>query len=276
MNTKEATSIAEVMQCLDEIIERSKIEQCAIGLFATLYREVTLQIKNGIETGLFENPERMEKIDVIFANRYLKAYYQFKAGEKPSECWQFSFTKGEEYWPIVGQHLLLGINAHVNLDLGIACAQVSTPESIFDLHSDYNKINEILSNLVNGVEECLVKIWPTLYYILKLSGKIDNFLIDFSMKTARDGAWKYATEFVLLPENQRDASIKERDIKVTKIARLVSNPGYFASTIFKLIRLFERGTVADKINELSKVQYNPVTKTVETPDCIVQSELNVV
>ncbi|MGQ7946662.1 DUF5995 family protein [Flavobacterium sp. WC2509] len=269
MNTKQATTINEVIQCLDEIIAASKIEQCAIGLFTTLYREVTIQIKNGIETGLFQNPERMEKLDVIFANRYLRAYYQFKAKEKCSECWGFSFTKGEEYWPIVVQHLLLGINAHVNLDLGIACAQVSTPESIFDLHSDYNKINEILSNLVEGVEECLVEIWPTLTYILKLSGKIDNFFIDFSMKTARDGAWKYATEFVLLPENEREASVQQRDIKITKIAKLVSNPGYFVSGIFRLIRLFERGNVAQKIIELSKVKYNPVTETVATPECAV-------
>jgi hypothetical protein len=253
MNIKQATTINEVIQCLDEIIETSKLEQCAIGLFTTLYREVTMQIKHGIETGLFQNPERMEKLDVIFANRYLNAYYQFKAKEKPSECWEFSFTKGEEYWSIVVQHLLLGINAHVNLDLGIACAQVSTPESIFDLHSDYNQINEILSNLVSGVEECLVKIWPTLTYILKFSGKIDNFFIDFSMKTARDGAWKYATELVLIPENQREASIKERDIKVTKIARLVSNPGFLVSSVFKFIRIFERGTVAQKIIDLSKV-----------------------
>lgn len=271
MNIKQATTIQEVIECLDEIIEISKQEQCAIGLFTTLYREVTMQIKNGIETGLFENPERMEKLDVIFANRYLKAYYLFKAGEKASECWEFSFIKGEEYWSIVVQHLLMGINAHVNLDLGIACAEVSTPESIFDLHSDYNKINEILSNLVNGVEECLVEIWPTLTYILKLTGKIDNFFIDFSMKTARDGAWKYATEFVLLPENQREASIKQRDVKVTKVAKLVSNPGYFVSSIFKLIRLFERGTVADKIIELGKVQYNPMTKTVAINECAVVS-----
>ena len=271
MNTKQATTINEVIQYLDEIIEQSKIEQCAMGLFATLYREVTIQIKNGIENGLFEDGERMEKIDVIFANRYLKAYYQFKAKEKCSECWEFSFIKGEDYWPIVVQHLLLGINAHINLDLGIACAEVSTPESIFDLHSDYNKINEILSNLVEGVEKCLVEIWPTLSYILKLSGKIDNFFIDFSMKTARDGAWKYATEFVLLPENQREASIQTRDIKITKIARLVSNPGYFVSSIFKFIRLFERGTVAQKIIELGKVEYIPATKTVVTPECIVLS-----
>ncbi len=270
MNIKQATTIDEVIQLLDEIIEISKLEQCAIGLFTTLYREVTIQIKNGIETGLFQNPERMEKLDVIFANRYLKAYYQFKAKEKCSECWEFSFIKGEEYWPIVVQHLLLGINAHINLDLGIACAEVSTPESIFDLHSDYNKINEILSNLVEGVEKCLVEIWPTLTYILKLSGKIDNFFIDFSMKTARDGAWKYATEFVLLPENEREASIQKRDIKITRIARLVSNPGYLVSSIFKLIRFFERGTVTQKIIDLSKVEYNPVTKTVVTPDCAVQ------
>lgn len=271
MNTKQATTINEVIQYLDEIIEQSKIEQCAMGLFATLYREVTIQIKNGIENGLFEDGERMEKIDVIFANRYLKAYYQFQAKEKCSECWEFSFIKGEEYWPIVVQHLLLGINAHINLDLGIACAEVSTPESIFDLHSDYNKINEILSNLVEGVEKCLVEIWPTLTYILKLSGKIDNFFIDFSMKTARDGAWKYATEFVLLPENQREASIQTRDIKITKIARLVSNPGYFVSSIFKFIRLFERGTVAQKIIELGKVEYIPATKAVVTPECVVLS-----
>jgi hypothetical protein len=271
MNTKKATSIKEVIQCLDAIIEKSKLDQCAIGLFATLYREVTMQIKNGIETGLFQNPERMEKLDVIFANRYLKAYYQFQDKEKCSECWEFSFIKGEQYWPIVVQHLLLGINAHVNLDLGIACAQVSTPESIYDLHSDYNKINEILSNLVNGVEKCLAEICPILTYILKISGKIDNFFIDFSMKTARDGAWKYATEFVLLPENQRETSIQERDIKITKIARLISNPGYFASSVFKIIRLLERGTVAQKIIKLSKIEYSPITKTVVTPEYILQN-----
>jgi hypothetical protein len=271
MNIKQATSINEVIQCLDEIIAVSKQEQCAIGLFTTLYREVTIQIKNGIHTGLFQNPERMEKLDVIFANRYLKAYYQFKAKEKCSECWEFSFIKGEEYWPIVVQHLLMGINAHVNLDLGIACAQVSTPEDIMDLHSDYNQINAILSNLVEGVEKCLVEIWPTLTIILKLSGKIDNFFIDFSMKTARDGAWKYATEFVLLPENQREDSIMKRDIKITKIARLVSNPGYLVSGVFKLIRLFERGNVAQKIIELSKVKYIPATEAVVTPECVVLS-----
>ncbi|WP_343697330.1 DUF5995 family protein [Flavobacterium sp.] len=250
MNIKQATTINEVIQILDEIIERSKIEQSPIGLFAMLYREVTVRIKEGIANGSFQNGERMEKLDVIFANRYIKAYYQYKAKEKPSECWAFSFEQAENFWPIVIQHLLLGMNAHINLDLGIAAAQVSTAEDIADLKADFDKINFILSSLVEGVEKCLIKIWPTLTILLKLTGKIDNFFIDFSMETARNGAWKFANEFVVLPENQTEACIEERDKRITEIARLVSNPGIYVSAIFKFIRLFERGTIAQKIIDL--------------------------
>ncbi|OOV17539.1 DUF5995 family protein [Flavobacterium sp. LM4] len=254
MNIKQATTINEVIQLLDEIIETSKLEQSAIGLFTMLYREVTVRIKEGIADGSFQNGERMEKLDVIFANRYLKAYYQYKAKEKASDCWEFSFKQAESFWPIVVQHLLLGINAHVNLDLGIASAEVSTIKNIKDLESDFNQINIILSNLVEHVEKCLIKIWPTLAIILKLSGKIDNFFIDFSMKTARDGAWKFANEFVVTPENQRETYIQKRDKRIAEIARLVSNPGYFVSAVFKFIRLFERGDVAQKIMNLKIIE----------------------
>ncbi|WP_166919319.1 DUF5995 family protein [Flavobacterium poyangense] len=256
MSIKQATTIDEVIQYLDEIIAVSKQEQSAIGLFTMLYREVTVRIKEGIAANTFQNGERMEKLDVIFANRYIKAYYQYKAKEKPSECWEFSFKQAEKFWPIVVQHLLLGINAHVNLDLGIAAAQVSTPEDIQDLKSDFDQINSILSSLVGGVEKCLIKIWPTLTIILKWTGKIDNFFIDFSMETARDGAWKFANEFVKIPENQTEPCIAQRDKKITEIARLVSNPGYFVSAVFKFIRLFEKGDVAQKISDLQIIEQN--------------------
>ncbi|MFD2938763.1 DUF5995 family protein [Flavobacterium notoginsengisoli] len=250
MSVKQASTINEVIQILDEIIETSKLEQSALGLFAMLYREVTVRIKQGIIEGSFQNGERMEKLDVIFANRYIEAYYQYKAKEKPSECWAFSFEQAEKFWPIVIQHLLLGMNAHINLDLGIAAAQVSTAENIGNLKADFDKINSILSSLVKGVEKCLIKIWPTLTVLLKLAGKADTFFIDFSMETARNGAWKFANEFVILPENQTQGCIEERDKKITEIARLVSNPGYYVSAIFKFIRLFEKGTVAQKIIDL--------------------------
>ncbi|MFC4749365.1 DUF5995 family protein [Flavobacterium branchiicola] len=247
---KQAATINEVILLLDEIIEKSKIDQSNLGLFAVLYREVTVRVKEGILAGSFQNGERMEKLDVIFANRYLKAYYEYQAKEKPSECWGFAFEQAEKFWPIVLQHLLLGINAHINLDLGIASAQVSTVEDIADLKHDFDQINAILSNLVASVEKCLIKIWPTLTWILKATGKMDTFFIDFSMETARNGAWKFANEFVAVPENEREACTQLRDQRITEIARLVSNPGYFVSAVFKFIRLFERGTIAQKIIDM--------------------------
>lgn len=254
MNIKQATTIDEVIQLLDEIIEKSKIDQSNLGLFATLYREVTVSVKEGIQNGSFQNGERMEKLDVIFANRYLMAYYQYQAKEKPSECWGFAFEQAEKFWPIVLQHLLLGMNAHINLDLGIASAEVSTTEDIASLKADFDKINTILSNLVGAVEKCLIKIWPTLTWILKFTGKIDTFFIDFSMETARNGAWQFANEFVAIPEDQRAACTRQRDERIAEIARLVSNPGYFVSAVFKFIRLFERGTVTQKIIDMQIVE----------------------
>lgn len=255
---KQAGNINEVILLLDEIIEKSKIDQSNLGLFAILYREVTVRVKEGIQNGSFQNGERMEKLDVIFANRYLKAYYEYQAKEKPSECWGFAFEQADKFWPIVLQHLLLGMNAHINLDLGIASAEICTVEDIKDLQADFDKINAILSNLVGGVEKCLIKIWPTLTWILKFTGKIDTFFIDFSMETARNGAWKFANEFVAVPENEREACIQLRDQRITEIARLVSNPGYFVSAVFKFIRLFERGTIAQKIIDMQIAEQNNV------------------
>ncbi len=98
---KQAGNINEVILLLDEIIEKSKIDQSNLGLFAILYREVTVRVKEGIQNGSFQNGERMEKLDVIFANRYLKAYYEYQAKEKPSECWGFAFEQADKFWPIV-------------------------------------------------------------------------------------------------------------------------------------------------------------------------------
>ena len=51
MSIKQANTIDEVIQLLDEVIEKSKIEQSALGLFAALYREVTVKVKEGISDG---------------------------------------------------------------------------------------------------------------------------------------------------------------------------------------------------------------------------------
>ena len=171
MESKQATSINEVITILDEIILESEKNKDPSGYFAALYRKVTLNVKEGIKTGYFEDGERMEKLDVIFANRYINAYYIHQRKGINMLSWKKAFDLSAKYWPIVLQHLLIGMNAHISLDLGIAAAQISKNKNIEDLKSDFNKINDVLSSLVVKVENDLSKIWPTLKYILKLTKK---------------------------------------------------------------------------------------------------------
>ncbi len=82
----EPHTIDEVLAELDQIILRARNERSRLGFFATLYRNVTIKVKEGIAAGLFEDGARMEKFDVTFANRYLAALERFRRREQFSKC----------------------------------------------------------------------------------------------------------------------------------------------------------------------------------------------
>ncbi|WP_298418492.1 DUF5995 family protein [uncultured Kordia sp.] len=248
----QATTINEVISFLDEIIKESKEKSSTMGYFAALYQKVTCKVKEGIENDFFDDNPRMERLDIIFANRYLQAYTDYKNNTPPTTSWQLAFEEADNYWLIVLQHLLLGMNAHINLDLGIAAAEVMKGKNINDLKDDFDKINVILGELVHDVEKELSLIWRTLAKIIKATEKFDTILIDFSMKLARDGAWKYATLLADSPEVDWAKLISERDEKVTKKAQIVSNPGFLIRFLLKIIRLEERGSIETKIEILEK------------------------
>lgn len=243
-------NIDAVIKILEDIIKQSKINNDPLGYFAALYKKVTLKVKEGIANNIFDDGPRMEKLDVIFASRYLDAYAAYQKNEPVTESWENAFKLSKKYWPIVLQHLLIGMNAHINLDLGIAAAEVMKGENINDLKGDFDKINEILSSLVQDVESDLSEIWPRLKTILKWTGAIDDFLIDFSMGLARDGAWDFAVELADAPSTKVAGLIEARDQSVAKIGNLITNPGWIVSTLFKMIRLGEKGSVSDKIEDL--------------------------
>ena len=254
----QAKNIDEVIEFLDLIIEENKEKQNTLGYFAALYQKVTCKVKDGIENNFFDDGPRMEKLDVIFANRYLKAYSEYQNQETPSKSWLATFNAHDKYWPIVLQHLLLGMNAHINLDLGIAAATVSEGHDIEYLKDDFDKINKILADLVGHVEAELSQIWPILKKILKFTKGLNTFLINFSMEIARDSAWKFAT--LLADHDLSDWAIliKEKDNKVANYGKTILSPGFIISLLFKIIRLGERGTVKEKIEILEKDQvYNP-------------------
>lgn len=250
MKPKEIQTIEEVIEALEHIIVKAKIHRDPIGYFPALYQKVTVKVKEGIETGFFEDGPRMENLDIVFAKRYLDAYQKYQDRDVTTSVWESAFLLTKDYWPITLQHLLMGMNAHISLDLGVAAAEISTPQNIQRLSTDFKRINEVLADLVEEVQKDLAKIWPSWHWILRRTGQIDNHLIDFSMELARNGAWQFANELVHLPLADREACIAVRDSKVMNIARLITRPGRLLQLVLRLMRLGERGDVAAKIMAL--------------------------
>ncbi|MFD1615631.1 DUF5995 family protein [Gelatiniphilus marinus] len=249
-----ANTIDEVIEILGNIIENSKKDESTLGYFASLYQKVTISVKNKLHTNYFDDDARMEKLDVMFANRYLLAYSNYKQGKPNTKSWDSAFKASKQNSLIVLQHLLLGMNAHINLDLGIAAAEVSDVSSIDTLHSDFNKINAVLADLVEEVQEDLSKIWPTLVKILKFANKVDDFFINFSMSIARDGAWKFANELVTQKEiKSREQYIAIRDDKIAALSKSITVHKIVVRIIFFIVRIGERGKPSDKIKALEKV-----------------------
>ena len=163
-----AQTIPEVITNLDNIIDWSIQHNSRIGYFASLYRHMTIAVKNQIDNNGFADGLRMEQLDINFANRYLQAWEAYTTKMKCSNAWCASFDACANNNLVVLQHLILGINTHINLDLGIAAAQTCPGDKIYDLQADFERINNIIASLSTQVQEKLEHVWFPLRF-LKIS-----------------------------------------------------------------------------------------------------------
>lgn len=247
----QANTIPEVVQHLDVIIETCRKDNSRIGYFASLYKAMTLGVQVGIEQGAFEDGPRMEKLDVVFANRYLDAYAQFSSGQIATHSWMHAFKAAEQTNLTIVQHLLLGINAHINLDLGIAAATISDAGTIEALHHDFQQINVVIGNVYEMLQRKLKQIsWPVVF-LSTLDPERTNNLINFSIQKARDTAWSNALLLSASPDAGDAGIIRATDGVIAKVATDIQNPGGLTNLVVKGIMLFESNDVAKNIGILN-------------------------
>jgi hypothetical protein len=182
------TKIEEVLEKLDQIISECRSKQSRIGYFAILYRQVTRRVRDGILAGEFEDNPRMEVLDVLFAKRFIDAYEGWVQSQAITESWRLAFEASKSTKHLVLQHLLLGINAHINLDLGIAASETMKGKELQAIKSDFDQINFILSELVDDVKTNISKVSPIFGWLIPLAKGRDEMLLNFSIQIARDGA----------------------------------------------------------------------------------------
>jgi hypothetical protein len=248
-----ATSIEDIITSLESIIADCITTNSRLGYFAALYLKVTKSVQQDIASGQFVDGERMEKLDVIFASRYLDAYQQWKNHQQPTSSWVIAFEQAEKPGVLVLQHLLLGMNAHINLDLGIAAVEVCGQQPIATLQQDFDAINTIIASLTYQVLNELGRVSPLLS-LLGLHATNNSALIQFSISNARDGAWCFAEDLIQKQGDAYNQCIIQRDNTIKQLGEsLVNVTGFMRFTIW-LIHVFEWKNPAAIVKTLNEYQ----------------------
>jgi hypothetical protein len=238
-----AATIDDVIARLDAIIRDCIAAESRLGYFAALYNRVTRRVRDGIARGEFADGPRMARLDVVFANRYLDAFDRDQAGEPPSRAWRLAFetARHDDAPPLV--HLLLGMNAHIGLDLGVAAARTCPGAALPGLAADFTHINAVLASLVATVEDENIALEPLLATPVHAARGLINAAIGRIMDTARARAWDFATELAPLPLAAQTARLAHRDDETTAIGRALVD----TDVMLRWLKIGERGTIADQI-----------------------------
>lgn len=244
-------SIKEVLDRLDAEIEVAVREGSRAAYFACLYRGVTQRVAEGIQAGRFRDGPRMERLDVVFANRYLAAIHAHRTAQALTRSWQLTFEAARLNRLVILQHLLLGMNAHINLDLGIAAAQTAPGSALLALKHDFDEISRLLGEMLDDVQSRIARVSPWMGLLDRAGGRSDEEICSFCLGGSRDLAWRWAQRFAAVPRAAVPQEVECLDRVVALLTRPIQRPAPAVAAALTLVRARESSNVARVVAALA-------------------------
>lgn len=215
---REETALV-IRDARDELREIALGCDDAAGYFPALYARVTDQIARSIDAGTFDDGERMDNFATDFATRYTAA---FRDTIPRPGCWQASWDVAGDDRLLIVQHLLLGINAHVNYDLPQTVVAIArNTGDLASVRADFDAVNQVLAATSVRVLRDLDRASRWVSEVASLGG---GRMFRFSLEVARARAWETAQRLYPLDEPAEQASVAELDQMVKVLAYLITHP----------------------------------------------------
>ncbi len=124
--------------------------------FHATYLRTTKAVGTELAAGGFDDPVWVETWDIVFADLYLDALEADQRGAPVPGPWAVAFGAADKTKLAPLQHVLLGMNAHINYDLPQALLAVITDQEFDDKalverrEADHRHIDLVLSRRVDG------------------------------------------------------------------------------------------------------------------------------
>ncbi len=179
------------MQAIDAVLPSGD----GLACFNRMYLEVTTQVDERVEQGVFGDPDFVSHLDVVFANLYFSAVNALTTQPQSlPTAWKPLLVQRSSPGIEPLQFALAGMNAHINHDLPVAvvmtCRDLSSAPGDGTHHDDYQKVDGLLYAAEQGVRqsfETSVELAVDRHF-----AAVATLVSNWSMGTARDVAWDEA------------------------------------------------------------------------------------
>jgi len=259
------TTIDGVIDCLQASVDDDLRRGSRLGYFAALYKRMTMAIRDGIRAGRFQDGARMERLDVAFANRYLVTREQYLAGELHGQTWLQAYETASQDRYTILQQLLIGINPHIMIDLGVAAARTCPGDQLAGLQHDFNMINTVIASLFPVVDAELDALSPIERLIdHSFIGRIKDHAINAGIDEGRRSSWGFAVSLANLDLPAQAIVIGQRDLRARELGKAI-----LLDPLRSLVRKYESQDIRRNIQVLdaaaAKVAPAVVNRVLQAP-----------
>ena len=192
-----------------------------LACFNHLYREITAEVWERIQSNDFRSREFITKLDVEFAKRYFDAVVPRTDGRPVPESWQVLLERRSD--PDINriQFAVAGVNAHVDFDLAFAllttCRDLGRPFGE-DERADYNLINQVFASHMRALRQHFEDWWMRVFD-RGLFALIADEGGELAVIIARDAAWNRAKRLSTLFGHEFDEESAEIDRQAAIMGR---------------------------------------------------------
>lgn len=184
-------------------------------IFLGCYFQMTGNMLKAIQASTFHDNLWVNGLLEHFAEYYFNALQAFEQQpEQAPAVWQVAFETTRNPQAHVLQHLMLGINAHINYDLVFALEDMLraewanlSPDQRMQRYEDHCRVNQVIADTLDAVQDSVVERYaPKMDLIDDGLGRVDEWLASRLISIYRDRVWKQAIERLQAPdESEREA-----------------------------------------------------------------------
>lgn len=228
------------MQSVDKLLDRMNSNiQCwekdsdSRQLFLKCYTMMSVNMNNGVQKGEFYDANWISYLIVRFSEYYFEALdlYEQLSPETP-KVWKQVHDSTTHQKLHVLQHLLIGVNTHINYDLPLALYDCLHKEwqsldenTRINRKKDYELVNIIIANTIDAVQDDIIAPMSPMSYVFdRLMGRMDEWFLSKLLTGWRTDVWEVTQNLLQAssPANREIIRIRQEEAVLKRNNQIIN------------------------------------------------------